>query len=404
MIPRKPIVICHPVWRLGLGGLERQLLHVVKKLADDRFVHVVVVRGWQGEAWVDPAQFGFNVRFVLDPSSGKDRRWALRLAAILREHRADVLHVRGFAMLLDGLVAASLRPGVAVAFSFHGFEEADAPFGRMRRRLYRSAVLRCDDRWAVSRTAADAVAARLGLPTQRFDVLANGVDVRRYEPAADVGAIRRRLGLPEDRLLVLSVGSLKPVKGHDVLLEAFRRLGDDADRATLLLVGRDYLNGGLRDWADRYLARRDVRFIGEQADVLPWYQTADVFVMPSRWEGLSNALLEAMSCGLPVIATAVGGNTEVVQHGQSGVLVEVDDPGGLASAVRRLLSDATLRRTLGQEARRSMVAAHSMERAVEQYARRYQALARVAGPACGEAVCLEAAAAADSPRTVGRVM
>ncbi len=377
MVPQRPIVICHPVWRLALGGLERQLAHVVKGLPADRFVHVLVVRGWEGERWIDPADFPSNVRFISDGMLGKDRLWAFRLAAILREHGADILHVRGFSMLLDSLLAGSLLRKVSVAFSFHGFEEAEHPFGRLRKRLYRAAVLRCDDRWAVSRTSADNVASRLGLPAARFDVMPNGVDACYYQPAVAPGVIRRRLDLPEDRLLILSVGNFKPVKGHAVLLEAFRRLGREADRTTLLLAGRDYLAGELRRWADQNLPGRDIRFVGEQTDVLPWYQAADLFVLPSRWEGLSNALLEAMSCALPSIATAVGGNREVIDHGSSGLLVPPDDPASLASALRLLLGDADARRAMGRAGRRSILAGYSIEQSLERYAHRYQALAGV---------------------------
>jgi glycosyltransferase involved in cell wall biosynthesis len=351
------------------------MLQIIGRLPPDRFVHVLAARGWEDNAWVDPAGLGPNVRLVADRASGRDRRWALRLAAILREHDVDVLHIRGFSMLLDALASARLARGVAVAFSFHGFEEPGHRFSWLRKRLYRTAVLRCDDRWAVSRAAADAVAAKLGLAAERFGVLTNGADVHRYEPALDAGAVRRRLGLPEDRLLVLSVGNLKAIKGHDALLEAFRQLGEDADRATLIIVGRDYLDGELRRWADRHLAGRDVRFIGEQTDVLPWYQAADLFVLPSRWEGMSNALLEAMSCGLAVVATDVGGNREAVRHERSGFLVPANAPDQLASAMRRLLRDASLRRTFGRTARRSIVADHSIELTIKRYAGRYEALA-----------------------------
>jgi len=374
VVPQRPIVVCHPVWKLSPGGLERQLLQVVKGLPADRFAQVLVVRGWEGNTCLDRSSLGPHVRLVADQGTGKDRRWALRLAAILREHRVDILHVRGFSMLLDAVAAAVLAGRVAVAFSFHGLEAAESRFGWMRKRLYRAATRRCADCWAVSRTAAEAVAEKLGLPAGRFGVLPNGIDARKYQPTADIGAVRRRLGLPEDRLIVLSVGNLKPVKGHDVLLEAFRRLGEDAERATLLLVGGDYLGGELQRWVDRHLASRDVRFLGEQAEPLAWYQSADIFVLPSRWEGASNALLEAMACGLPTVATNVGGNREVLRHEYSGLLVPADDPDSLASAMRRLIHDEASRRAFGEAGRRSIVEDYSIERTLERYAGRYEAL------------------------------
>ena len=373
-----PITICHPVWQLGCGGLEHQLLQVIDRLPSDRFRHVLVVRGWDKTSAAIVDSLPPNVIVERQSSRGRERFWALELAYILRQHRAQAVHVRGLSMLLDSLLAARLCVGVKVAFSFHGFENTRRQFGLLRRRLYRAAIGRCDDCWAVSRSAAEAIAAEMGLSVSRVGVLINGVDTQRYRPADDRAGIRRRLGLPGDGLIVLSVGNLKPVKGHDVLLHAIRNLGWDVDRAVFVLVGGDYLNGDLQRWAARRATGRDIRFVGERADALPWYQAADIFVLPSRWEGLSNALLEAMSCGLPVIATAVGGNGDVIEHGRTGLLVRPDEPGELCEAMRRLMGEPRLRIMLADAGRREVQTRFSIERTVAEYARRYQDLA--AGP------------------------
>lgn len=284
-------------------------------------------------------------------------------------------------MLPDSLLAARLCGNVAVAFSFHGFEKAGRRFGWWRRRLYRAAVRRCDHRWAVGPSAAQAVATELNLPDAGFEVLPNGVDTERYRPAPDKPALRRRLGLPTDRLIVLTVGNLKPIKGHDVLLEAIRRLGLDADQATFVFAGKDCLDGSLASWARAHLARCDVRFIGEQPDVLPWYQAADFFVLPSRYEGLSNALLEAMGCALPVIVTAVGGNNDVVEQDRTGLLVNADEPAQLASSIRLLLGCPAHRARLAEAARQHVCRCFGIQHTVTAYARCYALLGRREGSA-----------------------
>jgi glycosyltransferase involved in cell wall biosynthesis len=380
-VSAKPITLCHPVWQLGRGGLERQLLQTIDRLPRDRFRHVLVVRGWDEACAGSADSLGSNVIVVPQPSRGRERFWSLRLAAVLRQCSVDVLHVRGLAMLLDSLLAARLCGGVKVAFSFHGFERARARFGPWRRRLYHAAIAHCDDCWAVSRSAADAIAAEMRLPASRLGVLANGVDTRRYAPAEDRSEIRRRLGLPGDRLMVLSVGNLKPIKGHDLFLQAVRDLGSDADRAVFVLVGGDYLDGELQRWAARHAAARDIRFVGEQSDTLPWYQAADIFVLPSRWEGLSNALLEAMSCGLPAIATAIGGNRDAIEDGRTGLLVPPDRPGELCAAILRLMTDDSSRFALARAAAREVQARFSVDHAVAEYIRRYEALAGRSGRA-----------------------
>jgi glycosyltransferase involved in cell wall biosynthesis len=372
----KPITVCHPVWQLGRGGLERQLLQLLARLPADRFRHVLLVRGWTDELSDADIPTGCNVRVVREAAHGRDRFWALRLSSVLRENRVDVLHVRGLSMLVDSMLAVRMTGGVPLAFSFHGFEHAGSRFGPVRRRVYRAAARRCDARWAVSREAACAIAHELRMSPDEFGVVPNGVDASRYVPADDRIAVRRSLGLPDDRPVVLSVGNLKPIKGHAVLLRALGLMAPQAARVQVVLAGRDYLGGALQRWVRENKPDCDVRFVGEQEDVLPWYQAADLFVLPSRYEGLSNALLEAMACGLPVVATEVGGNRDVIEHNRTGLLVLPDNPAALGSALQRLLTDPGLRTSLGAAARRHVQTRFEASRLLCACGNRYEAIAR----------------------------
>lgn len=374
-IPTQTLTVCHPVWQLGCGGLEHQLLQVLPRLPESLFRHVLVVRGPEDDAALARISPGPNVEIVRHPSNGADRLYSIQLASLLREHHVNILHVRGFSMLLDAMMAVRLSRDVKLAFSFHGFERPDRSFGSMRRRAYRAAVLRCDACWAVSRTAADEIARVLEVPPERFEVIANGVDTLRFAPATDKRGIREFLGLPTDRLIVLSVGSLKPIKGHDLLLEAIERLDGPIAEAVFVFVGSDHQDGRLQRWAAENLPDVDVRFVGEQADILPWYQAADIMVLPSRSEGMSNALLEAMSTGLPVIATAVGGNVDVLAQGRTGLLVRPDKPNELRSAIEMLSIGESYRRQLAEEGRRHVQQHYTIHRTVENYTRLYQSLA-----------------------------
>ncbi len=342
---------------------------------------MLVVRGWNAESAEACQDLGENVTVIQQPERTRDRFWSLNLASILREHSADVLHVRGMSMLLDSLLAAGICRGLSVAFSFHGFENGNRQYGGLKQHLYRAALAHCDARWAVGRSAAASIANTLKLPPGYFDVVTNGVDTDHFSPTEDRATVRRRLHLPTDRFIVLTVGNLKPIKGHDVLLKAVRELGSNAERMTFVLVGRDYAEGKLRRWADVHLCNRDIRFAGEQQDVLSFYQAADAFVLPSQWEGLSNALLEAMSCGLPVIATAVGGNCDLIEDGRTGLLVEPDAPNPLAAAIRSLFSGAAgdaRKMSMGTAGRETVLTRFSLSKTIEAYADRYTAIARPA--------------------------
>ncbi|MFQ5501244.1 MAG: glycosyltransferase family 4 protein [Phycisphaerae bacterium] len=372
--PHRTITICHPVWQLGVGGLEGQLVRLVNGLPRDVYRHLVVARGWDEQSERMDAELGDHVELIKQIGPSRERTWSRRLAGILREHAVDILHVRGLSMLVDAVLAADAYGDTSVAFSFHGFESSDARIRGVRRKVYREALLRCRARWAVSPSATRAIQHELNLPEQTVETITNGVDTRRFVPTGDRRTVRRQLGLPEDGMVVLSVGNLKPIKGHEHLLESVSRMGPITGGATLVLVGEDYLDGCLQRTADEMPGGWDIRFVGRQDDVLPWYQAADLFVLPSLWEGMSNALLEAMGCGLPVIATRVGGNSDVIRDGETGVLVDVGDVSALSEAIRRMIENVPLRSELGQAARDHVIRKFSLERTILAYGEAYRQL------------------------------
>ena len=370
----QPLTICHPVWQLGRGGLERQLVQVIGRLGAERFRHIVLVRGCEKDHWLSQSPLADHVTLIQEPLRKKDRLWSLRLASILDNHAVDVLHVRGLRMLPDAVVAARLAGSVKVAFSFHGFEWPDAGLGRWRRRMLRTAALHCDDRWAVSRQAGLAIAERLNIAAERFGVVSNGVDTEQFCPSLNRDGLRQSLNLPSDRLVVLCVGNLKPIKGHDVLLKALAEMDEAAEKITTVLVGRDETEGALPDWAQRHLPKHDIRFVGSQREVLRWHQAADLFVLPSHSEGMSNALLEAMACGTPAVATAVGGNRDVIDHGNTGLLVHPDSPMEMAAAMSWLIKDEAARKGLGHAGRLHVQNRFNVALTAAACGRRYQQL------------------------------
>ncbi|MCB9858163.1 MAG: glycosyltransferase family 4 protein [Phycisphaerales bacterium] len=366
--------VCHPVYGLDRGGLEQQLINVVNRLSFDAFNHIVVVRGWNDIAAKRAEELGPNVTVIGDPTIGPDREWPRKLATILEAHAVDVLHIRGVTMLVDGVIAAEWANDIPVVASFHGLESADTTFGGIRRKLIREALLRCKCRWTVGPDAARTAAQIFNLPTDAFDIIVNGVDTTSYLPARNRDEIRRELELPLDRFVLLCVGNIKPVKGHDVLIDAFMTT-PFTEEATLIIVGEDYSGGEIPAQARSATAGRDIRFVGVQDDVRPWYQAADAFVLPSRWEGLSNALLEALACGLPAIATNVGGNPDVIRDGVNGRLVPANDPRALSIAMHELACDEPLRYRFADEARRSVIERFDASDMVASIARQYRSAA-----------------------------
>lgn len=366
------ITVCHPIHRWAVGGTERQLATILRHLPADRFRHIVLTRN----GGVMPP-LPSNVLSIDLARPQTDPRFADVLIEQLIAHRVEILHLRGLSMLLDGLVAAERAGDIAVVLGFHGFETAEDDLPALRKPALGRAALRCDARWAVSKSAARGIERSLRLPMGCFIAKPHGVDVHRFAPASDRAAIRARLDLPRDARVILCVGNYKPVKGQDVLLDAAAMLPTGLkDKATFVFIGRDDLNGSLQRRAAVSQSDCAIRFITDCEDPLPWYQAADLFVLPSRWEGLSNALLEAMACELPVVATQVGGNLDAVEHERNGLFVPPDDAGALVVAIKRLLTDPAKADSMGRAARVRVTECFDQETAVARYAAGYEALAR----------------------------
>jgi glycosyltransferase involved in cell wall biosynthesis len=224
---------------------------------------------------------------------------------------------------------------------------------------------------AVSRAVARALVRR-GAPSWRVRVVPNGVDLARLERHVPGAAIETARALADWRPWRPTVGVVARRKDQDVLLKALAML-EQPLTLTLLGVEPDADLLALAAAAPHHT----VRCVPFRPDVLPFYRVFDVAVLPSRGEGLSQALLEAMALGLPVVASRAGGNADVVSHGEDGLLVSARDPAAFAAALARLLADAGLRRRLGARARRTSRERFSMQRTAALTERAYQiALAR----------------------------
>jgi glycosyltransferase involved in cell wall biosynthesis len=193
-----------------------------------------------------------------------------------------------------------------------------------------------------------------GRAGRRTEVIPSGVDTERFQPRAGARvAAKARLGVPPDRPLIGTVGRLEGRKGTATLIEAAARLADyGAADVGVVVAGDGPLRGELRGLVERLGLAACVTLLGQRSDVREVLAALDVFVLPSRTEGMSNALLEAMAMACPVVATAVGGTPEVVVPGETGVLVPPAEPAAMAAAVARLLAAPELAARLGAAARR----------------------------------------------------
>lgn len=233
-------------------------------------------------------------------------------------------------------------------------------------------------RWMVNRLKdADAIVAlnpqviaelrEIGVPPERIVHIPNGVEVERIRPKVDYG-----LG---PTVTLIFVGRLHPQKGVDTLLAAFRLVRERHPRLSwrLRLVGSGGRRARFEALAQQLLGDSAgcVEFVGQVDDPFPLLAESDIFVLPSRSEGMSNALLEAMAHGLPCVVTDIPGNSDIITPERDGLLVRLDDPQGLAAAIGRLVMDRGLREKLGRGAAQTVAERYSLAGTADRYVALY---------------------------------
>ncbi len=323
------------------GGNEEYALQVVRGLAG-RGVEPLLA--WSHPAVGERAAAAGVPHVRLGLRGDLDLAGLLRLARLLARGRADcVLLTRWREYLLGGLAARLAGvPWTVLRLGLRLTPRDDA-----KRRL----VFRLADRVLVNaEEIRQALRERPWIDPARIRVVRNGVDLQRFRPGGDGGPFRRELDLPAGAPLVGTVGALSPQKDHDTFLRAAARVLRRRPEARFVIVGEGFLRPAVEGRLDELGLRGRVVLAGERRDVRPALAALDLFVLSSTNEGMSRALLEAVACGLPVVATAVSGSADLVRP-DGGLLVPAADPGALAGAILELLADPDRRAAMGAAAR-----------------------------------------------------
>lgn len=366
--------VVHIVHSLEVGGLENGVVNLVNGPVPG-IRHAIVCLKTAGplRARLDE---GVDV-FVVGKGRGHDPRAVLRLLRILRQLRPDVVHSRNWATF-DAVLAARLARVPTVIHGEHGREISDPHGLHSRRNRVRRMCARLVDRFVtVSDDLRRWLITQVGIPERKVVRIHNGVNTTRFAPAESL-AQRARIGLGPDQPVIGTVGRLDPVKDQATLIRAFAHARQSHPQTTLLIVGDGPGRAELLRLTASLELGQQVRFLGERADIPDLLRGLDVFVLASIAEGISNTLLEAMATGLPLVATNVGGNPELVEDGVNGLLVPPQEPATLSSALALYLDDPHLRAVHGKASRQRAVATFPLERMRAAYSTLYTSL-RAAG-------------------------
>lgn len=366
----RPVVV-HVVHSLEGGGTERTLVALLRAFDPSAFRHVVVTLHGAGSL---SARLPDHV--ACRPIAAVGRSWwtGLKLAKIIRDYRAALVHARNTGCWIDAIIARYLTSGARLVLGFHGLETTQ-PFSRRQRRWARGAVLAGARFVSVSEAGRRQLHDQDGVPSDRIDVLRNGVDLRQFGGLQNGTRERMRASFEFDDLtfVVGTVGSLTPVKQHATLIRAVACAAEYVPHIRLLVVGDGPLRASLTEQARAAGIANRVVFAGRREDVPALMRCMDAYVCSSASEGMSNALLEAMATGLPVIATDVGDNARMVRNGIDGRIVEPSSCAAIADALTLLARNPDHHRGFAAAAR-TRAEEYDFDRTVHAYEAYYRAL------------------------------
>lgn len=357
---------------LAIGGSERQVLNIRQGLDHTRFdLHLGCFGCFDEQIGVDLSGTPLEVYKINKLYGVRALRECWRLASYLKQNRMDIVHAYNFYANVFALPAARLAKVPVVLASIRDTGET----WTARQRAVNKMVCRLADRVVVNAEAIKRGLVAEGYHPERITVIANGIICPPLRSTQDRTLLHQEFGLSAKDVLIGVVSRIARLKGLEYFLAAAPDILARIPQAKFLIIGDNSFNPQYREELKQQVItlglQERVIFTGFRLDVPKIISSLDVSVLPSLREGLSNALLESMAAAVPVVATNVGGNPEVVVDGESGLLVPSRDSSALAEAICRVLLTPGLRNVLGQAGRRRVLEHFSNERMIRNVERLY---------------------------------
>lgn len=373
-VKNSKVKICHVVYRFSTGGLENGLVNLINCLPSENFEHVIVTL--QGHS---PEFFGRLNKsvaiFDLNKQPGKDVAVFWRAWKLFRKLNPDILHTRNLAALEMQVIG--FFAGIPYRIhGEHGWDINDPNGTVIRYQKLRKFVGHFIHRFiALSKEQEQYLLDKVRISEAKVQRICNGVDTEKFSDQlfATNKLHRTESGASNGKIVIGCVGRLAPIKGHSVLLKAFKKVSDACDQQVCLKIAGDGEERESLEVCARDLNITDrITFMGNQANIPEVMAGFDFFVLPSLAEGISNTILEAMAAGLPVIATDVGGNADLVTDNETGLIVPSNSPDDLANAMIRLIKEPETCKDFSVKGRSKACSEFSLSTMVARYHQLYQ--------------------------------
>lgn len=368
----KKTKILYLITGFHVGGAEMVLYRLLRKLNREKYEPVVVsiipIVGIGERIEEEGIKIlSLNAKFKCNPLI----IW--RVISIIKKEKPQILHSFLFHANFLGRVIGKLCNVPIIISSIH----SEYFGGILREKLLKWTDRFCNTTTIVSKGAAERMIDLKVVSKNKLKVIYNGIDLENF-PFRKLEArtkIRNELNIEENKKILISVGRLHEAKGCPYLIKAMKILKEKYPYILLIVLGEGPEGKKIEEQIKELKLEKNILLLGQKENISEYLNASDVFVMPSLWEGLPIALLEAMACGLPVVNTRVGGVPEVVEDGKSGFLVELKNPRGLAEKIIKTLEmSEEERKKMGEHGRKIVEKKFSIEQIVKEYENLYQEL------------------------------
>lgn len=359
----KKIKIAYVLNSLQHGGVERYVLDLYKNIDRSKFEPFLIgLRQTKSPMEEELQKENIEVLF-LPRAVGKDFKIYSRLAKTLQNKRIDLVHSNNWGTYLESAIACKIA-GIKHIHVQHGLEFNEANrYGflkynavKLTRRLLKNFTYRY---LSVSQIGKKYLSDEWHIDEAKIRVIHNGIDESKFSFSSQKRKnYRKQLSLDDDHFAIGAVGRFHPVKNFPLLIEAMGRLKNSAPSARLFIIGGSTaspLYPALQKQVDELDLNSTVTFLFKRNDIADILNAFDSFVLPSKSEGLSLSILEALSTAIPVIASRVGGNPELIDEGKNGLLFESENADELSKAIRTLIENPGIQKSMRKLARQTVV-------------------------------------------------
>ncbi|MGQ9571453.1 MAG: glycosyltransferase, partial [Thermodesulfovibrionales bacterium] len=369
----QPINILHVISKLPVGGVENQLLMTLKNYDRMKLYPLVCSLLDKGEIGKEIEDAGIEVIALNKLKHRFDWTIVKDIYRLIKKRNIKIVRTHQYHANLYGRLAGWLAKVPCIVASIHNVYTMDR---KLHRRIMNKFLSRFSDKVvAVSETVKKDILKYDGLREDEIIVIYNGIDTDSFVNR-DGNAIRREFGIPSDVPVIGTIGRLTFQKGQKYLIEAASKIKEKFPGIMLLIVGDGPMKDGLRNYAKILDLNENVIFTGSRRDIPALLAAMDIFVLPSLWEGLGNALLEAMASGKPIIATDIPPIREIVNSEKVGILVPPQNSNAIADSIEFLFHNKNFAENLANAARERVFTTFHIKTSVRHYTELFENILR----------------------------